>query len=134
MNLTIVCIHLPKQGSDPNKKVTGNPVTPIGFKKSKEKHTKSPSFWQTHTHISIQESQLNQSKSCKLLALLITPTCVLPMDGTQLILYGLLLLKFHSAFFVCSCSRTRQPSKVVSTHLWNTPLNLYQRAIKGFVS
>ena len=25
-------------------------------------------------------------------------------------------------------------SKVVSTHLWNTPLNLYQRAIKGFLS
>ena len=25
-------------------------------------------------------------------------------------------------------------SKVVSTHLWNTPLNLYQQAIKGFLS
>ena len=25
-------------------------------------------------------------------------------------------------------------SKVVSTHLWNTPLNLYQRAIEGFLS
>ena len=25
-------------------------------------------------------------------------------------------------------------SKVVSTHLWNTPLNLYQPAIKGFLS
>ena len=25
-------------------------------------------------------------------------------------------------------------SKIVSTHLWNTPLNLYQRAIKGFFS
>ena len=30
-------------------------------------------------------------------------------------------------------SRIRN-SKVVSTHLWNTPLNLYQRAIKGFLS
>ena len=29
----------------------------------------------------------------------------------------------------------RRPlSKVVSTHLWNTPLNLYQQAIKGFLS
>ena len=25
-------------------------------------------------------------------------------------------------------------SKVVSTHLWNTPLNLYQQAIMGFLS
>ena len=25
-------------------------------------------------------------------------------------------------------------SKVVSTHLWNTPLNLYQQAVKGFLS
>ena len=25
-------------------------------------------------------------------------------------------------------------SKVVSTDLWNTPLNLYQQAIKGFLS
>ena len=25
-------------------------------------------------------------------------------------------------------------SKVVSTHLWNTPLNLYQQAMKGFLS
>ena len=25
-------------------------------------------------------------------------------------------------------------SKVVSTHLWNTPLNLYQQAIQGFLS
>ena len=25
-------------------------------------------------------------------------------------------------------------SKVVSTHLWNTPVNLYQRAMKGFLS
>ena len=25
-------------------------------------------------------------------------------------------------------------SKVVSTYLWNTPLNLYQQAIKGFLS
>ena len=28
----------------------------------------------------------------------------------------------------------RQDSKVVSTHLWNTPLNLYKQAIKGFLS
>ncbi len=29
----------------------------------------------------------------------------------------------------------RLNSKVVSTHLWNTPLNLYQQAIiKGFLS
>ena len=27
-----------------------------------------------------------------------------------------------------------QKSKVVSTHLWNTPLNLYQQAVKGFLS
>lgn len=27
-----------------------------------------------------------------------------------------------------------QISKVVSTHPWNTPLNLYQQAIKGFLS
>ena len=25
-------------------------------------------------------------------------------------------------------------SKAVSTHLWNTPLNLYQEAMKGFLS
>ena len=25
-------------------------------------------------------------------------------------------------------------SKVVTTHLWNTPLNLYQQAIMGFLS
>ena len=25
-------------------------------------------------------------------------------------------------------------SKVVSTHLWNTPLNLYQKAKEGFLS
>ena len=25
-------------------------------------------------------------------------------------------------------------SKVVSTHLWNTPLNLYQQTTKGFLS
>ena len=25
-------------------------------------------------------------------------------------------------------------SKVVSTHLWNTPLNLYQQDMKGFLS
>ena len=25
-------------------------------------------------------------------------------------------------------------SEVVSTHLWNTPLNLYQQATKGFFS
>ena len=30
--------------------------------------------------------------------------------------------------------RSSQPSEVVSTHLWNTPLNLYQQAIKGFLS
>ena len=28
----------------------------------------------------------------------------------------------------------KQRSKVVSTHLWNTPLNLYQQAIKGILS
>ena len=28
----------------------------------------------------------------------------------------------------------RYVSKVVSTHLWNTPLNLYQQAMKGFLS
>ena len=27
-----------------------------------------------------------------------------------------------------------EDSKVVSTHLWNTPLNLYQQAMKGFLS
>ena len=30
--------------------------------------------------------------------------------------------------------RTFKHSKVVSTHLWNTPLNLYQQAMKGFLS
>ena len=28
----------------------------------------------------------------------------------------------------------RQFSKVVSTHLWNTPLNLYEKAKEGFLS
>jgi len=28
----------------------------------------------------------------------------------------------------------RGVSKVVSTHLWNRPLNLYQQAMKGFLS
>ena len=28
----------------------------------------------------------------------------------------------------------KRVSKVVSTHLWNTPLNLYQQAIMGFLS
>ena len=27
-----------------------------------------------------------------------------------------------------------QESTVLSTHLWNTPLNLYEQAIKGFLS
>ncbi len=30
--------------------------------------------------------------------------------------------------------RVSKISKVVSTHLWNTPLNLYQQAVKGILS
>ena len=37
-------------------------------------------------------------------------------------------------YFNCWMSDFLQYSKVVSTHLWNTPLNLYQQAIKGFLS
>jgi len=36
----------------------------------------------------------------------------------------------HLKIFFCSI----RFSEVVSTHLWNTPLNLYQQAIKGFLS
>ena len=30
--------------------------------------------------------------------------------------------------------RVSTESEVVSTHLWNTPLNLYQQAVKGILS
>ena len=37
-------------------------------------------------------------------------------------------------FFVGPGISVEHLSKVVSTHLWNTPLNLYQQAMKGFLS
>ena len=45
----------------------------------------------------------------------------------------------YQCFTGCMVSDKHAPlfmleSKVVSTHLWNTPLNLYQQAIKGFLS
>ena len=40
----------------------------------------------------------------------------------------------HLHFLLVGQGYFFQHSKVVSTHLWNTPLNLYQQAIKGFLS
>ena len=36
--------------------------------------------------------------------------------------------------FLVVSKKEIHPSKVVSTHLWNTPLNLYQQAAKGILS
>ena len=45
------------------------------------------------------------------------------------------LNKGLSAGFLSSDNGTRvQGSKVVSTHLWNTPLNLHEKAKEGFLS
>ena len=34
----------------------------------------------------------------------------------------------------CHIEKNKPKSKVVSAHLWNTPLNLYQQAKMGFLS
>ena len=37
-------------------------------------------------------------------------------------------------FEMANLSQEMEHSRVVSTHLWNTPLNLYQKAKEGFLS
>ena len=43
-------------------------------------------------------------------------------------------LKLFSAYTLNTEKKNLEVSKVVSPHLWYTPLNLYQPAIKGFLS
>ena len=43
-------------------------------------------------------------------------------------------LVIQGANFPSNVSWQQGISKVVSTHLWNTPLNIYQKAKEGFLS
>ena len=63
--------------------------------------------------------------------LLLLLSLPLPRRGS---LFGFLMPTAHHHLGVGNDSNHTVLSEVVSTHLWNTPLNLYQQAIKGFFS